>query len=39
VGIPLAPHWGAKASYLNSRAQDRIGQDTDTLALGLAYSW
>lgn len=39
LGVPLARHWNAKASYLNSRAQDRIGQDTDTLALGLAYSW
>lgn len=39
VGLPLARHWNAKASYLNSRAQDRIGQDTDTVAFGLAYSW
>ncbi|MBL0057830.1 MAG: transporter [Elusimicrobia bacterium] len=39
LGLPLAPHWNAKASYLNSRAQHQIGQDTDTLALGLSYSW
>ncbi|MBP9127943.1 MAG: transporter [Elusimicrobia bacterium] len=39
LGVPIARQWNAKATYLSSRAKDRIGQDTDTLALGLAYSW
>ena len=39
LGVPLSRHWSAKSSYLNSRAENRIGQDTDTLTFGLAYNW
>jgi hypothetical protein len=39
LGVPLARRWNAKVAYLSSRAQENIGQDTDTLALGASYSW
>lgn len=39
LGIPLARHWNAKIAYLNTRAQERIGQDTDSLAIAVSCGW
>ena len=39
LGFPLARHWNGKIAYINTRAQERIGQDTDNLALAVSYGW
>ena len=39
LGLPVTRQLNAKVAFLSSRVKDRIGQDADSLALGLAYSW
>ncbi len=39
LGVPLARRWNAKVAYLNSRAKDRIGQDTDSFAIAASFGW
>ena len=39
LGFPLTNKLGAKISYLNTRTQQEIGQDTATIALGLSFFW
>lgn len=39
LGVPLDRHWNAKIAYLNTRAQERIGQDADSLILAASYAW
>jgi hypothetical protein len=39
LGVPVSRQVNAKVAFLSSRVEDRIGQDTDSFALGVAYNW
>jgi hypothetical protein len=38
-GFPLARHLGFKASYIGSRTQESVGNDSDSFAFSLSTSW
>ena len=38
-GFPLTRSLSFKASYIGSRTQESVGNDTDTFAFGLSTSW
>jgi len=38
-GFPLTRRLGFKVSYIGSRTQESIGNDTDSFAFGLSTSW
>lgn len=39
LGVPLHPQAGLKLAYIGSRTGERIGTDSDTLALALSVLW
>jgi hypothetical protein len=39
AGFPITPALGIKVGYLGSRAQEPVGQDSDTIATGFLIFW
>ncbi|MEJ2656382.1 MAG: hypothetical protein P8012_04195 [Desulfobacterales bacterium] len=38
-GFPITRQLGVKVVYLSSRTQEPIGQDTDSIGVGLPFFW
>ncbi|HSQ86609.1 MAG TPA: hypothetical protein VLM43_18000, partial [Desulfobacterales bacterium] len=38
-GFPITRQLGVKVAYLANRAQESIGQDTDSIAAGFSIFW